>query len=94
MSLIGLPRKRGTVVLRELGDEAMLYDPQGDLVVKLNPTARQIWEMCDGKRSPNEMVRALQESFVVSADAELEEDVSQAIHSFQTAGLLEQNAGA
>jgi len=41
------------VVLRDLGTEAMLYDPEGDQVVRPNRIARRIWEMCTGQNNLN-----------------------------------------
>jgi hypothetical protein len=82
------PRKRASVVLRELGAESMLYDPQGDKVVRLNPTARRIWDLCDGARDIPAIAAALQSEFAVGAGADVGRDVARAVAGFAAAGLL------
>jgi hypothetical protein len=83
-----LPRKRASVVLRELGAESMLYDPQGDKVVRLNATARRIWELCDGGKDIPAIAAALQNEFAVDSRADVGRDVAKAVAGFAAAGLL------
>lgn len=42
-----------------LGAEYILLDPQGTLLRGLNPSAAQIWEALDGRRTLAEIARAL-----------------------------------
>ena len=82
------PRRRAEVVLRELGTEAMLYDPAADRVVRLNATAQRIWACCDGTRDVTSIVASLRAAFMVAAEAELEADVRLTLQAFAEAGLL------
>lgn len=82
------PRKRPDVVLRELGAEAMLYDPAADRVVRLNATAQRIWSSCDGTRDVAAIVANLRAAFRVAAEADLEADVQRTLEAFADAGLL------
>jgi hypothetical protein len=83
------PRRRADVVLRELGTEAMLYDPSGDRVIRLNATAQRIWTCCDGTRDFAGIVASLRESFDVGGRADLEGDVRQTLTAFAGAGLFD-----
>jgi hypothetical protein len=82
------PRQRASVVLRELGAESMLYDPDGDKVVRLNATARRIWDLCDGDRDIPAIAAAIQNEFAVGSEADVGRDVAKAVAGFAAAGLL------
>ena len=82
------PRRRADVVLRELGTEAMLYDPAADRVVRLNATAQRIWSWCDGTRDVAAIVAGLRGAFDIEAEADLETDVRRTLRAFAEAGLL------
>lgn len=83
------PRKRADVVLRELGADAMLYDPAADRVVRLNATAQRIWTCCDGTRDVAAIVASLRAVFDVEAAPDLEADVHRTLQLFAGAGLLD-----
>ena len=53
--------------MQELDGEALLLNRQNRKVVSLNPTARLIWEMCDGKRDSEAISRILRENYPQSA---------------------------
>jgi hypothetical protein len=87
---LGFPRRRAVIVMRELGTEAMLYDPEGDKVVRLNPTARRIWELCDGEQSVPDIAATIQNEFLLHAGADIHSDVAETVTGFAAAGLLAQ----
>jgi PqqD family protein of HPr-rel-A system len=82
------PRRRDDVVYRDLGEEAMLYDPRADRVVRLNATSRRIWELCDGAHDAAAITSTLAHEFDAPAPEDLAADVAQALASFAAAGLL------
>jgi hypothetical protein len=92
MSSIELPQRRSSVVLRDLGKEAMLYDPERDQIVRLNITARRIWEMCTGEYSLQAIADVLQEEFQFSPSIDLHQDVVATVGQFAGAGLLTNGA--
>jgi len=53
------PRRSQTVHIETLGDELSVYDWQRLQMHSLNPTAAQVFEMCDGKTSPEQMAARL-----------------------------------
>jgi hypothetical protein len=88
MPLPERPRGRGDVVRRDLGTEAMLYDPVADRIVRLNRTALRIWDLCDGARDLAEIAGALAADFAAGPGADVRADVGAAVGAFAAAGLL------
>jgi hypothetical protein len=69
------PVRRSEYWLKSLDDDLLLYDPCGDKILPLNPTASLIWEMCDGGRTVKDMIDLLvdvdpQNAAHVSTDVE------------------------
>jgi hypothetical protein len=53
------PKQSQTVHIETLGDELSVYDWQRLQLHSLNPTAAQVFEMCDGQTSPEQMAARL-----------------------------------
>ena len=90
MPLPGRPLGRADVVRRDLGAEAMLYDPGADKVVRLNRTARRIWELCDGGHDVAAIAAALGREFATAPGADLDGDVRAVVEAFAAASLFNQ----
>lgn len=88
-SYTALPCRRPDVVLRDLPPEAMLYDPVGDKVVRLNSTSRRIWELCDGRNSESQISTQIREEFQVGQEVNVERDVATTLQAFAGAGLFQ-----
>ncbi len=82
------PQKKNGIIAEVLGEEVVLCDPEADVVHVLNPTARVIWELCDGAHSPAQMMEALQAQFSVSPERNLAQDVEQTLSELAGKGLL------
>jgi hypothetical protein len=50
------PQKRADLVIKELGDELMLYDEINEKIHVLNHTAYLIWSFCDGCHTLKDIV--------------------------------------
>jgi hypothetical protein len=83
-----LPRSRPDVRLRDEGHKVSLELPGLGTSYGLNPTARAIWELCDGATRVEEMVDAICEVFAVPP-ARAHEDVKTVLAQFDAAELLE-----
>jgi len=57
--MIKKPKQSQTVHIETLGDELSVYDWQRLQMHSLNPTAAQVFEMCDGQTSPEQMAARL-----------------------------------
>jgi hypothetical protein len=66
----------------------MLYDPEGDRVIRLNATARRVWELCGGDRSLDAIARVIEQEFLVETGTDIHQDVARTIAQFAAAGLL------
>ena len=54
------PKARaGGVVVRELCEEVLVYDLETHRAVCLNGAAAAVWRLCDGRRTPDDIRRAL-----------------------------------
>jgi hypothetical protein len=82
-----LPRRREDVELRDDGARTWLIDPRTASTHVLNPTARAIWELCDGTTTVDEVVRAIGEVFDVPPSSS-RADVEAVIAQLEGAGLV------
>ncbi len=76
------PLRRDGVRLREMDGESMLYDEEKNKIHILNAVAGSIWEMCDGAHDTLDMEKKLRQSFEISGDVNLEEDIRHIIQNF------------
>lgn len=71
----------------EVDGEISLYDPENENVTILNDTASDVWLLCDGEHSAEEIVNLLASSYGVNAD-QIRDEVTRTIDEFVEAGLL------
>lgn len=83
------PAARADIVLRPMGPEWVLYDPDTRDLHVLNTSAALTWSLLDGERSLDQV------ALEVAADMqdapgpeELRVDVAAAVERFRAAGLL------
>src|SRR3954447_3784347 len=67
----------------DVREEHLLLIPEG--AVRLNETAAQVLELCDGRRSPEEIAAALSERY---AGADVADDVCELIGGMGERGLV------
>jgi pyrroloquinoline quinone biosynthesis protein D len=72
----------------EVREEHVLLIPEG--VVRLNPTAAEVLELCDGERSLDDIVDALSGRY---GGADLGDDVVELVDAMAQRGLLVDAAG-
>jgi hypothetical protein len=83
------PVRRKGVVCKQLDEtETMLYDPETEAIHILNPTARLIWELCDGKHTVADMIAATKSQFTGTDDSDISDHVHRTLDTFATQGLL------
>lgn len=82
--------KRKDTIVRQVGDEFLVYDLKTNKAHCLNRIAAEVWMLCDGKTTVAEIVRKVGEtkSSVDEAVIEL------ALSRLQEAGLIDQDSGA
>ena len=84
----GRPERKPGVWVRRAGDEIVVYDPTTEDINVLNSSALAIWELCDGKTLPEEMVAAVVDLSGLHPDI-ISEDVERILTEFDKKGLLE-----
>ena len=72
----------------DVRNEHILLVPEG--VVRLNPTAAEVLELCDGERSLDEIVVALSTRY---DGADLDDDVRGLVDAMSQKGLVVDGAG-
>lgn len=65
-------KRRPGIVVRDLDNEALLYDPQSMSTHRLNETGLFIWNECDGATTVAAIVARLAGSYDVSRDEALD----------------------
>jgi hypothetical protein len=81
------PRRRA-VPWRTLDTEALVVDVSGGTLYPLNSVAARIWELCDGARSMEQIVRELAREFDAEEDV-IRRDAERFIDDLTAARLVE-----
>ena len=63
-----VPARRSDVHVREIDNEALLYDPATGSSHRLNETALFIWQRCDGCHGADELVALTARAYEVSPE--------------------------
>lgn len=87
MRLDGVPVRREDVLLIDDGDRCVVAGSTSERTHELNPTARAIWELCDGTTRPVEMVDAICQVFSVTVE-QAADDVRHALAQLTDAKLV------
>jgi hypothetical protein len=82
-----VPRPSRRYVEKDLGEEYLFYDRDGDQVHVLNGSAREIYLACDGSRSVEGITVLLRERFAVD-EGTARRDVEETLAKLSEAGLL------
>jgi hypothetical protein len=82
------PRRTGTHLEKDLSGEYLFYDPSGDLLHVLNGTAREIYLLCDGKRTLRGIASELLARFEVDEETS-RRDCAATVAALSEKGLLE-----
>ena len=88
MNPFSKPRRKNDYRLELLDDEMVLYHPSETKILYFNQTASLIWQLCDGERTAEEMIRLLSESYPESA-SEIATDVQSTLQQFEEQGCIE-----
>ena len=81
-------KKRTDLLVEEIEDEVVIYDPRTHYVHHLNPMASIIWELFDVSVSPQEIAKEIAD--VLKTDSStVEKDVQETLKQLQNKRLLE-----
>ncbi len=83
-----LPQARVDLERVEMDADLYLYDERNRLMHQLNPTARQIWEMCDGTHRVDEIVQTVARMFPNAPEGTVRGDVERMLNQFAEKQLI------
>ncbi len=69
---IPLPRRRADIVAEPIGGEVILTDPRTGEIHRLNPTAVEVWQGCDGRTTTCEIARRFADRCDIDVDDALD----------------------
>ena len=86
-------KKNSDVIFRQVGDEALLVPVAsniGDLasIYTLNETAARVWDLIDGRRSIEELIRLIADEYCVSGET-ARQDVVEFVEQLSGVGFLQ-----
>lgn len=79
------PEARPDVVFRRVGEDWVLFDPEGQRLHVLNLAAALVWSHCTGELDVEGIERAVREAFAPEVERP---GVGDVLRVFQDAGLL------
>jgi uncharacterized protein len=88
ISDIKRPVSRSDVFCSTVGNEVVLYDPKQNLTHILNNSAMNIWDLCDGSNTVNDIVNKLDKLYGIESNT-LQKDVNNAVAAFKKQNLLQ-----
>lgn len=71
----------------EVGGDISLYDPTSERVIVLNATASDIWRLCDGEQTLDEIVELIAKAYERQPE-EIRHEVNTTIDQFRDEGFL------
>lgn len=81
------PLRRPDIWVRRVAGESALVDPATGAVHLMNDTALAIWDLCDGKTVPDEMITAICD-LTGMHPAVVSEDVHRILRDFAVAQVI------
>ena len=82
------PRRNPDVILQSADEQTLLYDAAADVIHILNPTARLVWDLCDGQHTVGDIVAQLQTTFAVTEAHDVAQDVRAVLEQLAHEGML------
>lgn len=80
-------RPAPSLIETEIDGDISLYHPPTEQVTVLNGTASDVWRLCDGERTVDEIAELLGRAYGVEPDS-IVADITETIRQFQRSDLL------
>ncbi|GJQ24909.1 MAG: PqqD family protein [Planctomycetia bacterium] len=87
------PLRKSDIAIRCVDNEAILYREGEKRIHILNPTARLVWELCDGAHTVEDMEKTMRANFSIADGRDVMKDIRQTIDEFACKGVLEGKKG-
>ena len=83
------PLHKTNLILKDIGDEFLIYSAEHKEIHVINPTAQLIWNMCDGDHSLSDIEQEIRARFSIPPERDITGDIQSTLNIFRTKGLLE-----
>ena len=88
MKLPARPKLRHDLIFRQVDDDFVVYDPITDRTALFNLTAAVVLDLCDGRRTVDEIAGEVTEIFKADA-SEVAENVTASLEEFMEHEFIE-----
>ena len=82
------PLQASDLLASELEGELVLFNSAEEVVHVLNPTAKLVWDLCDGQHTTDDIAQALRAHYAIPPDRDVLADVTETLGVFSAKGLL------
>jgi len=82
------PCRKESIAFKRLEDKTIIHNPKTKLVILLNKTASEAWELCDGSRIISDIEDIFIRKYRAVLKSEIHSDIIEIIGSFEKEGLL------
>ena len=83
-------RPSSQLIESEIDGDISLYHPTSEQVVVLNGTASDVWRLCDGERTIEQVASLLAASYGLEDPERIVADVEKTVSQFADSGLFEE----
>ena len=83
-------RPSSQLIESEIDGDISLYHPTSEQVVVLNGTASDVWRLCDGERTIEQVASLLAASYGLADPERIVADVEKTVSQFADSGLFEE----
>ncbi len=83
------PVRNPDIATKEIGEETLLYGANAEAVHILNPTAKLIWDLCDGKHALADITQKILDTFSGIEAGHANDDVQRTLAVFWEKGLIQ-----
>ena len=82
------PLHKKNLLLKDLGDEFLIYSAENKEIHIMNPTAQLIWNMCDGEHSLDDIESEVRSHFSIPPERDIKADIQNTLNIFRRKGLM------
>jgi len=82
------PCRKESITFKKLEDRMIMHNPKTKIVLLINKTAFEVWDLCDGKNTISYIENSFIEKYSTVLKPDIHNDIAEIIESFEKEGLL------
>jgi len=83
------PLHKSNLLLKDLGGESLIHSAEHKEIHIINPTARLIWDLCDGTHTIDDIAQELRAHFSIPPERDVTADIHNTLRILKSKDLLE-----